>query len=102
MALYGDLRRIVTCDADAPEYCGLTDRDAADLFTKERRVALRDIAAGKVIAKAKIAAVQMAKRVATPEDLKAAMQLAGSPDINRAVSAGRNSYTAWATELVSF
>lgn len=48
---YGDLRRVVTCDVNTPDYCGLTDADDASrkLFTRERRIMLRNIAMGRLL-----------------------------------------------------
>lgn len=49
VALYGDLRRVVTCDSKDPSYCGLVDSDEVKKMSEERRIALRNIAAGKVL-----------------------------------------------------
>lgn len=48
MAIYGDLRRSIPCDVYDPSTCSLTDDPA--MFDKERRVALRDVAAGWKVA----------------------------------------------------
>jgi len=45
VALYGDLRRIITCDSTNTAFCGLGDLDTGT-WTVERRIALRDIAQG--------------------------------------------------------
>ena len=44
VSLYGDLRRIITCDSKDESFCALADN--AKTWTIERRIALRDIAQG--------------------------------------------------------
>ena len=94
VALYGDLRRIITCDDANRESCSLADTD--DDFTVERRVALRDIAHGWLFWGDRAGNPSLARKAAIAA-LGTDPHTVDNPTLDQAA---KNTADAWAHELV--